>query len=269
MVAIVRMFVAILICCSGAAVAAEADLYQAKVTVTGQGEPNRMVGFAACLEDVLIKVSGAPKIADDRRLKAYKSDARSFVTSFSYRDQFFGKPIRDEQGTRDRPYDLTVNFERSRIDDLLAKLDLKPWLARRPPVAVFAAMEQGPRKYIVTRDEKPVDLQRDALLAAADKRAMPVVLPDAAALARSHITAEKLGPATLAPLAAEQNAEVVLIGRLVWDDRQLGWATQWQMAWGGRVHRWQLRGVTFDEAFRRGIGGAAQVLSGNGDPDGR
>jgi len=25
------------------------------------------------------------------------------------------------------------------------------------------------------------------------------------------------------------------------------------------------RGVTFDEAFRRGFGGAAQILSGNGD----
>jgi hypothetical protein len=27
-----------------------------------------------------------------------------------------------------------------------------------------------------------------------------------------------------------------------------------------------LRGFTFDETFRRGIGGAAQILSGNGDP---
>jgi hypothetical protein len=34
----------------------------------------------------------------------------------------------------------------------------------------------------------------------------------------------------------------------------------------GRRYRWQLRGVTFDEAFRRGIGGAAQVLSNNGEP---
>jgi hypothetical protein len=38
------------------------------------------------------------------------------------------------------------------------------------------------------------------------------------------------------------------------------------MDWDNQPHRWQVRGVTFDEAFRRGIGGAAQVLSGNGDP---
>jgi hypothetical protein len=53
---------------------------------------------------------------------------------------------------------------------------------------------------------------------------------------------------------------------LVWDDRDLGWATRWQMDWRGQTHRWQIRGVTFDETFRRGIGGAAQILSGNGDP---
>jgi hypothetical protein len=259
---------AVLTWCAGAMAAAAGELYRAKVTVTGQGEANRMLGFAACLEDVLIKVSGAQKLSGDRRLAPYKAKAKGFVTSFGYRDQFLGKPIRDEQGTRDRPYDLTVDFEEGKIDEILGKLGLKPWLSRRPVVAVFVAMEQGPRNYVVTLDGARSDLQRDALLAAADKRGMPIVLPGAAALAKSNITGETLGAtplSALAPIAAEQNAEAVLTGRLVWDDRELGWATQWQMEWGGRTHRWQVRGVTFDEAFRRGIGGAAQVFSGNGD----
>jgi hypothetical protein len=38
------------------------------------------------------------------------------------------------------------------------------------------------------------------------------------------------------------------------------------MDWRGQMHRWQIRGATFDETFRRGIGGAAQILSGNGQP---
>ena len=117
--------------------------------------------------------------------------------------------------------------------------------------------------------ETQSDLQRDSLLAAADRRGMGIVLPGTAALAKSNITGAELRTApfaALAPVAAEQGGEVVLVGRLVWDDRELGWATQWQMDWRGRTHRWQIRGVTFDEAFRRGIGGAAQILSGNGDP---
>jgi hypothetical protein len=270
--AIARIFLAAaLTWCAGAMAATATDLYRTKVTVTGQGEANRMVGFAACLEDVLIKASGAQKLAGDRRLAAYKSKAKDLVTAYSYRDQFAGKPIRDEQGTRDRPYDLTVDFEESKINDILKALDLKPWLSHRPRLAVFVEMEQGPRNYIVTTDGTQSDLQRDALLAAADKRGMDIVLPSTAALAKSNVTGAELRTprsSALAPVGAEQGGEVVLVGRLVWNDRDLGWATQWQMDWRGRTHRWQIRGVTFDEAFRRGIGGAAQVLSGNGDQGG-
>jgi hypothetical protein len=245
------------------------DLYSTKVTVTGQGEANRMTGFAAALEDVLIKASGAEKLNGDQRLAAYKPKARDFVKSFSYRDQFFGKPIRDEQGTRDRPFDLTVDFDAGRIDAILKTLGLNPWLSHRPRLAVFVAMEQGAKNYVVTADGSQSDLQRDALLSAADKRGMKVVLPSAAALAKSNITGEALRSPSfplLMQIATELGGEVALAGRLVWDDRDLGWTTQWQMAWGGQTHRWQLRGLTFDETFRRGIGGAAQILSGNGAP---
>ena len=157
-------------------------MYRAQAIVTGQGEANRIIGFAACLEDVLIKVSGAQKLTGDRRLAAYKSKAKSFVRAFSYHDQLSGKPIRDEQGTRDRPYDLTVDFEERKIDDILRALGLKPWLSHRPLLAVFVEMEQGPKNYIVTADGAQSDLQRDSLLAAADKRGMGIVLPERASV---------------------------------------------------------------------------------------
>jgi hypothetical protein len=258
--------------CAGTMAAAATDFYRAQTIVTGQGEANRIIGFAACLEDVLIKVSGAQKLAGDRRLAAYKSNAKSLVRAFSYHDQMSGKPIRDEQGTRDRPYDLTVDFEEKRIGDILGTLGLRPWLSHRPLLAVFVGMEQGPKNYVVTADGAQSELQRDALRAAADRRGMEIVLPSAAALTKSGLSGAALktvSSSTLAPLVAEQGGELALVGQLVWDDRELGWATRWKLDWHGRTYRWQVRGVTFDEAFRRGIGGAAQVLSGNGDPGDR
>ena len=250
--------------------AAADDLYRAQTAVTGQGEANRIVGFAACLEDVLIKVSGAAKFAADSRLAAYQSRAGDFVKGYSYHDQMSGTPTRDEQGTRDRPYDLIVDFDDRKIDDLLKMLGVTPWRSHRPVLAVFVEMEQGARKYIVAADAGlSAVAPRESLLAASARRGMPIVLPDAAALARSGLNGEelnKLPSSTLAARAAEMGGEGVLVGRLKWDDSDLGWATEWQMEWQGRPHRWQLRGVTFDEAFRRAIGGAAQILSGNGDP---
>jgi hypothetical protein len=249
---------ALLTWCAVAMAAAGTDLYRTKVTVTGQGEANRMTGFAAGLEDVLIKSSGAQNLSGDRRLAAYKAKAKDYVRSFSYRDQFFGKPIRDEQGTRDRPFDLTVEFEESKIDDILKALSLKPWLSHRPSLAVIVEMRQGPKNYMVTTDGPQSDLQRDALLAAADKRGMDIVLPSTAAFMRL--------PPPPAAFVLELGGEAALYGRLVWDDRELGWTTQWEMDGHGQAYRWQMRGLTFDETFRRGIGGAAQILSGNGQP---
>ena len=261
---------AVLICCTATMAAAADDLYRAQTVVTGQGEANRVIGFAACLEDVLIKVSGAVKLADDPRLAEYKSRAADFVKARSYHDQMSGTPIRDEQGTRDRPYDLIVDFDETKIDDLLEVLGLTPWLSHRPVLAVFVEMELGASNYVVTADAGlSAVAPRQSLLAASARRGMTIVLPDVAALAKSGIDGAglaKMPPSALAARATEFGGEVALVGRLKWDDSDLAWATEWQMEWRGRPHRWQVRRPTFDEAFRRAIGGAAQILSGNGDP---
>jgi uncharacterized protein len=254
--------------CCGAAHAD--DLYRAQTAVTGQGEPNRLIGFAACLEDVLIKVSAAPKLAGDPRLAVAKSRAAELVAAFDYHDQMSGKPKRDEQGTRDRPYDLIVDFDKPKVDDLLGTFGLKPWLSHRPTLGIVVVMVPGARSFVVTADSRESDLQRDSLRIAASRRGMSIVLPDEAALAKTNVDAAALMStpiSTLTPLFAADGAEVVLVGRLAWDDDELGWVTQWRLDADGQSHHWQMRGVTFDGAFRRGIGGAAQVLSGNGDPD--
>ncbi|WP_407181260.1 DUF2066 domain-containing protein [Bradyrhizobium sp. STM 3562] len=256
--------------CSGSTMAIAADsLYRAQAVVTGQGEPNRMIGFGVCLEDVLIQVSGAQKLAGDPRLSAYKAKASDYVRAYSYHDQMAGTPTRDEQGTRDRPYDLNVEFDEGKVDELLRALGLNPWLSHRPVLAVFVEMEQGTRKYMVTSDARQSELQRESLLGAATKRGMSIVLPSSAALDKLGITRAEASTAAFsqpASAASELGGEVALAGHLVWSDQELGWATEWQIDWQGRQHRWRLRGVTFDEAFRRGLGGAAQILSDNGEP---
>jgi uncharacterized protein len=261
---------AVLISCIATMPAAADGLYSAQTVVTGQGEANRMVGFAACLEDVLIKVSGAVKLAGDPRLKAYQSGAKDFVKAHRYHDQMYGTPTRDEQGTRDRPYDLTVEFDEKKIDDVLKALRLTPWLSHRPALVAFVEMEQGARSSIVTADGGlSAAAPREALLAASAKRGLNLVLPEVAALAKSGIDAvglAKATPSALAARAAEMGGEVALVGRLKWDDSDLEWVSQWQMERQDGTHRWQVRSSTFDEVFRRAMGGAAQILSGNGDP---
>src|SRR5260370_42461740 len=102
---------AALMCCTATMAAAADDLYRAQAVVTGQGEANRIIGFASCLEDVLVKVSGASKLAGDPRLAAYKSSAGDFVGAYRYHDQMSGTPTSDEEGTRCLPYGLIFDFD--------------------------------------------------------------------------------------------------------------------------------------------------------------
>ncbi|HXB78010.1 MAG TPA: hypothetical protein VNX23_11515 [Bradyrhizobium sp.] len=46
-------------------------------------------------------------------------------------DQMSGTLVRDEQGTRHRPYDLIVEFDKEKIDDLLRALASSPGLRSR------------------------------------------------------------------------------------------------------------------------------------------
>lgn len=249
----------------GAAGIAVAELYRAQAIVTGTGEANRIGGFASCLEDVLVKISGQLRLAGDPRLDRYKAEAAKLVRDFSYRDEKGGKPKNDEQGTRDRSFVLTTEFDATGVNGVLAELGVKPWLSHRPVLAVFVQMQNGARQYQVTADSKETELQRAALGAAAAKRGMLVVLPDAAELTGIAAKGEALGgvsPARLAEVASRRGAEAVLVARLVWDDQELRWTSEWQIDWQGRSQRWQAAAVTFDEAFRQGIGAAAQIIVG-------
>lgn len=99
-----------------------ADIYTTRAVVTGKDEGNRSVGFTLCFEDVLVKVSGDSSVVRDSRFASLAANAGQYVSAFSYRDRFEGKPVHDEQGTYDRPHFLTCQFDREKIDGVLKTL---------------------------------------------------------------------------------------------------------------------------------------------------
>ena len=264
---ILGAMLAVMLSLGAATPAAADDLYRSQTLITGQGETNRLIGFAVCLEQVLIKVSGAVSLTGDPRLEPYKKTAKEFVRAYEYLDEKLGKPKNDEQGTRDRSFFLIVDFDEKRVDDTLAALGLKPWLAHRPVLGLFVEINPGARTYIVTSDSPQTDLHRAALRNAADRRGMQIALPASAGIANLPANGLAAAASALAPLAAELGGEVVVVAHLAWDNQALAWINDWRLDWQGRPYRWQFRAETFDEAYRRGIGSAAEVLSGAKDDD--
>jgi len=73
------------------------------------------------------------------------------------------------------------------------------------------------------------------------------------------------------PTEADRTAKVPgvlsLAGSLTWSDEALGWEAGWRFASGRATASWSVAGISFDAAFRNGLRGAAQIMSGNGKPE--
>jgi hypothetical protein len=261
---------ALLMLICGLAGAAEIEnLYQGQTIVTGEREETRIPGFAECLEDVLVKVSGDPRLIGDPRVAALAEHAGTMVDEFRYHDRMSGIPHHDEQGTRDRPYDLVVRFQPAKIDAALRSLGRAPWSASRPRIVVFLGMRNLRASYMLADDGERA-LEREALAAAAARRGVPLVLPSQAALDRTGLSFETLKTADLSALDAAAQAaggDLALVGRMAWSDEAMSWVADWRLRSAGKTSQWQVRSVTFDDGFREALGGAALILSGNGQPE--
>ena len=246
------------------------DLYTATTVVTGQMEENRWPGMAICLQDVLVRVSGDPRLIDDPATTALRSNAAALVGTFHYRERMAGTPYHDEQGTRERPFDLTVSFQPVKIDGVLRSLGREPWTAPRPRVVVFLDVQNGDIRYTLASDGDRCLGQRQAFAAASGRYALPIEIPSAAVLAAAgfdYATLASADPRSLYQAAKASGGDVALLGTLTWSDKALGWIADWRMASSDQTVHWQISGVNFDEAFRNAVRGAAQVLSGNGQPE--
>jgi hypothetical protein len=112
-------------------------------------------------------------------------------------------------------------------------------------------------------------LEREALTGAGVRRGLPVVLPTRAALAASGLAFDTLPSADAAAIdaaARASGADVALVGRMLWSDAATSWIADWRLRAADGARAWEGRSLTFDDGFRRALGSAAQILSGNGEP---
>lgn len=256
-----HLMLALALCCGMVWAEDRSDLYSAVSVTSGTGEVNRARSLAVSLADVLVKVSGDPTLADDPRVSTAAVNAGALVADFRYRDLLNNRPPNHEQGTYDRPQYLTAAFEPAKIDALLKSLGRAPWPEPRPRVVVFLDVETMKGEKFVLADDGaggvPADM-RSSLAAAADRAGLPLSLPGKPAAVEI---------ASLDASAKADGGDVGMEGKMVWRDDALGWVCDWTLASGDETYRWQDKGVGFDDAFRNAMRGAAQILSGHGQPE--
>lgn len=235
------------------------SIYQSTTIVTGTDLRSRPEGVRRTFLDVLIKASGDPSLAADPRLDRVEDDADAAVRHFLYEDRMSQIPMRDEQGSRDRPYDLTVGFDPASVAAGLTKLGRTVWRGDRPALLFRVFVRDRRGSYVMTADDHDAERAREALADAANRYAMLVVL------APSQGGDVPAGPQRFGVL--QLPGAVTVNGELAWTESATGYVGRWDISRSGVDHRWGIRGASLDEAFRNAVAGAMKVLSGNGEPD--
>jgi len=237
------------------------SLYQAMEIVTGTDLRERPRGFAQCLQDVLVKVSGDPRLRADPRVIALAQHAGDYVVTFNYVDPIAGTRPKDDQGTYDRSENLTITFDPAKIDALLTSLGDPPWHGPRPVlVPVLSVHGRKPPAYLLSTTEPLAAEQRDAFERIAAEAGIPLRLPTASGFLRLHTRNDSVAP-------CGPDGTIVVLGRLDWSETAPGWIGTWHTCWQGHQHVWSLHGGGYDLAFANIVQGAMLLASGRGTPD--
>ena len=239
------------------------ELYQAVAIVTGSDMRSRPTGFARCLREVLVKVSGEPRLQADPRVSVLAAHADGLVASFDYVDLDAAFKHHDDQGTYDRPFALTVRFDRARIDKALAGLGERPWRGERPVIVPVLTVRGFSTSYLLSAESPPGADQRAAFADVARDFGLRVLFPTNAEMAAWHVTQGRFP----SPPASSVPHRALVAGTLEFHRALPGWVGSWKMRWHGTAYAWGIRGVNFDEAFRDLIRGVVRVASGHGAPD--
>lgn len=128
-----------------------AALYSARVAVADQSEEARITGFREALEQVLVKLSGQSRAAEDPRLAPLLDAAADWVAQYRYQaPDAESEAESEEEAARSAEY-LVVEFAAGALDAELRRLGVARWPAARPPLLVWLDFQEPQRSRVGKR----------------------------------------------------------------------------------------------------------------------
>lgn len=239
-------------------------LYQAEVEVLDQSAQARADGMAEAMGRVLVKVSGAGRILEDRNMHASLQGASRYVQRFQYRTDPI--PLEQQQPNLEGRLQtsrlmLDVSFEPRGIDQLLRQHGYAVWGQVRPEVLVWMGVEQEGSRLLVGADD--AGLVRQVLERSARQRALPIRLPLLDLEDRRQVQLADLWGGfydEIQQASQRYQTQATLIGRLQpLSARQ--WEVQWTLLQGGESRRWQMSSEDVSALIAYGVEESADWLA--------
>lgn len=242
----------LLVLSGGGALANPASLYQAEIPVADEGSAARNAALSEMLAGVLVRATGNAAIAGQAGAQEVIAAAPSLVEQYRYRAV-------ERDGAVVRL--LWARFDRAAVERMLRERGILVW-SQRPRVLLWLATEQGAQRRLLRLDETPD--ARDAVLARAAERGMPLQLPlldleDQAQLTPADLWSDY--QAAIRTASERYPHDRVLSGRL----RALGngrWGGSWTLAGrSGQTQTFETAPQALPQALAAGIDRAQDLLA--------
>ena len=250
---ILALAVLVVASASRPAICAEVVVYEAEVPWSDQDAADRASAFRQALRQVLVKVTGVRRIADEELLDRLVGNAQGLVQQYQLRTA----AVRHGETIVQEPR-LWARFDETAVDRLVGEAGLPVWGRTRPSVLVWIASEIDATQRMVGSEgaEEITELIRNG----ADSRAVPLVLPlldlEDQALAgppELWIDAED----RIRAASERYQPGGILIGRI---DGGVLWEARWSLLLPGAAQRWTSEGDEFDLVVDEGVQEAIDAL---------
>jgi len=249
------------------------DLHSASVEVADKSEKERSRAFREGLKRVLVKMAGSAAVLDRDGIDRLLESPDGFVQRYRYdpiEDDDGDDGTDDEAGVDDEDsaqFRLVVSYTGARINQRLEELEVVVWGEERPEVLVWLAIDDGRERRVLGADDG--SRVHDALMNAASRRALPVLLPLMDTRDREKVDYVDISGGfldTLESASQRYRGDILLVGHL----RRGGgeWRGDWTLIGAGERRAWGGTGGDVDAAVKTGIDGAtdrlAAMLAGKG-----
>lgn len=235
-----------------APVLASQDLYGVTVAVDDRQATTRMRAFSEALEVLIVRLAGRSALVGSDRLSAALADPDPLVSQYRYD---VGGPAGGEL--------LRVVFDRGAVRQLLAEADRVLWGAQRPVLMAWVAVQDGRVRRLVDAqaEAEPVG---QALLVAAERRGVPLVLPVLDLAERQEVSVSDVWGGfveRLRTVAQGYDVDGLLLGRIAGPTAQGAWTARWELRLARQERPvWTTSGESAEVVARAGLERVADHL---------
>ena len=149
-------------------------LYEAETIVGSQSDESRQAAIRACLNMVLVKLTGMRQVSGDTALEPILDQAEKFVRQYRYRELELEMPA--APGPAPAPgWRLAVKFDEDNLNSSLRGLAIPVWGRERPSILVWLALERSNRREFAEPGHDPELLA--IVNEAARRRGVSVLFP--------------------------------------------------------------------------------------------